>query len=507
MLRRKFLVGGAAVAVLGAFGSVPGELFASPVGKRNRNSCSDPDNLIGCEADGPNPVALASPRSTHRINIADFGAVSGEDCSAAIQRAIDYVESLGGNDVRDSGGTIEFGAGVWYASRLNIRKFGVRFVGAGRRATIIANRSKTEPLLLISQGDRSVTPIVGDIDFENLQFRNTVDRDDDAGFLIRGILAESLLFSSVDFISSPLAPSQNKSPLRCNFIQAATFQSRWSNCNFWGILGCAIEIPDGFQSDTILFDGCVWAYCSVAGVFGLGKASGNNGMYFVSCKVIGNQGGGYVSSSSDNFALTSTLGVSSEREIQVKDSRNFAVNQAVIIGLDPARAQVAFVRGISGNVIKLDRKVTAGVGDTVVQGRVGFLFGHVSMPRVQSSQFEGCDVGIYLIGGKRLTVDSTAMISCARGILINFDFDYLKIGNCIGATMGQMKNRVAWRFLSISNMASGKNIIEMTGTSVDGSGYARPKEGGFVVNETKYPVRLLQDNREVSLNQVANPAE
>jgi hypothetical protein len=63
--------------VLGAFGSVPGELFASPVGKRNRNSCSDPDNLIGCEADGPNPVALASPRSTHRINIADFGAVSG----------------------------------------------------------------------------------------------------------------------------------------------------------------------------------------------------------------------------------------------------------------------------------------------------------------------------------------------------------------------------------------------------------------------------------------------
>lgn len=469
----------------------------SLVEDKETENYDDSDSLCGDDTGISNPVSTSFSKRSYRVNVKDFGAVSGTDCSIPVQRAIDHVETLGGYDVRDSGGEVEFGPGIWYINRVVINKFGIRFVGAGRRATIIANRSRTEPMLLIIQGDRSVTPIIADIGFENLQFRNTVDRDDGADFLIRGILAERLLFNSVDFVSSALAPSGNRSPLRCNFIQTATFQSRWSNCNFWGILGCAIEIPDGPQADTILFDGCVWAYCSIAGLFGLGKAAGNNGIYFISCKVIGNQGGGYVSASSDNFASTIIVAATISNKISVECARNFVKNQTIVIGENAGTARYAFVRNVSGNMVELDRKIVVAPGDRVVQGRIGFVFGHVLMPRIQSSQFEGCDVGVYLLGGKRLSVDSTIIASCARGILINSDFDYLRISACIGATMGQMKNDVAWRFVTISNITNSRNVVDVSGSSVERSGYAVSANGGFVVNEARFPILLLDDGKRL----------
>lgn len=443
----------------------------------------------------PAPIRPIQGDGCPKVSISQFGGISGTDCSAALQRAIDHVEATGGYDLRDSTGAIEFGPGVWYINRILISKFGVRFVGAGKRATLLANKHPTEPMVLIRQGDRSVTHVIADISFENLQFRNTVHRADGAGFLIQGSAAERLLFSSVDFVSSALAPDRNRTPLKCDFIRTDTFESRWRDCNFWGILGCAIEIPDGPQSDTVMFDHCVWSYCTIAGAFGLGNRSGINGLYFQSCKVIGNQGGSYVAAGNDNFAHTTSVGTSVGIRIRVANPTNFRVNRAVVIGQSAINAQYAFVRSVSGDTITLDRSVKVNDGDDIVHGQLGFVFGHTLSPRVQSSQFEGCDVGLYVIDGRMITLDSTVAVSCARALLLNSEFRSLRLSMCIGATIGTMKNGVAWQFITILNVAGSTNVIELDETSAEGSGYYDGTPQSLVVNRSRYSIRISFLNR------------
>lgn len=486
MRRRRFV--GACGSLIAA--SFIAEVHASTSSTRTPRQVGESQENRGGEH-GDAAVETVASRSHRPVNVADFGAVPGMDCSSAVQRAIDHVESIGGYDLRDSGGTIEFGAGIWYFNNVVIQNSGIRLVGAGKRATLLANRDAAAPMLLIRQGDTSLTSTVADIDFENLQFRNTVQRSDGTPFLIQGNKVVGMSFLNVDFVSSPLAPRGNRNALRCDFLKVDTFQSRWTGCSFWGILGCAIELPDGPQSDTVRFENCIWAYCSLAGSFGLGSGSGINGLCFESCKVLGNQGGSYVSSGNDSFARATVAQSSTGTSITVSDGVNFRTNRAVVVGRSTNRAQYAFVRAVSGNVITLDRAVAVTSGDDVIHGQLGWVFGHVSMPLIQSSQLEGCDVGVYSVDGRQLELDSTVVASCARGILLNSDFGYLRVDLCLGDTIGRMKNNVAWQFITILHVSDARNVVEMNGTDASRSGYYKGNADSLVVNASGKPVRVL----------------
>jgi hypothetical protein len=350
-------------------------------------------------------------------------------------------------------------------------------------------------MLTLRQGDAGASPVIADIGFRDLQFRNTVHRADGAEFLLRGYKAERLLFENVDFVSSPIASDGSRSALRCNFIKTDTFETRWYNCNFWGILGCAVDISDGPQSDTVLFRGCVWSYCAVACAFGFGRGSGINGLLVESCKVIGNQGGFYVSRGNDSFVSTRAV-AGKGRFIEVEDGRNFRPNKAIVVGSGRGATKYAIVRGVSGNLITLDRDITCNRGDAVIHGVFGFLFGHTSMPRIQSSQLEGCDVGAYLLDGRALTVDSTSFVSCARGVLINAQFQYLKLSMCTGATMGRMRNAEPWELVSIIGVDNGSNLIAFEGLRFEDSGYYKGNPTSAVANHSDQEIAVSWASRD-----------
>lgn len=424
-----------------------------------------------------------------RLNIAQFGAVAGSDCSGALQRALNFAESLAGYDGADVGTVIEFGPGLWYVNNIKIQKSGFRFIGAGKRATLLVNKDATAPMFMLQAQSSALSPVISDIAFENLQFRNIVDRADESEFLIRGIKAVRLYFSNVDFVSSPISSNGYRSARKCDFFKSDTFESTWANCNFWGIIGCAIDIPDGPQSDTLLFRSCIWAYCTIAGVFGLGNGSGINGLSIESSKVIGSQGGSYVSQGHDNFSSTRCASVNGKL-IEVEDSTGFRAGKAILIGTGSATSQYAIVRAISGNTMTLDRPLKCKRGDLIIHGVFGFVFGHASMPSLRASQMEGCDTAIYLDGGRALTVESTSFISCARGILASADFEFLKLSACTAATIGQLKSGVSWELISIIAVSGKSNLVRVEGLHFEGSGYYRGDPSSVVANHSEHKVSI-----------------
>jgi hypothetical protein len=430
-----------------------------------------------------------------KVTISQYGATSGVDCSAALQAAIEYIETLGGNDYQDSGGTVELGPGLWYVNNVAITHFGVRLVGAGKYATLIANRSATDPMISVYQGNTAVTSTITEVGFEKLQFRNTVARADGAGPLLQGTYSERMLFSDVDFVSSPLAAAGNRSALRCDFLKFDTFESRWSHCAFWGVLGCAVDIPDGPQSDTLLFDHCVWAYCTLAVSLACGSASGLNGPQFVSCKIVGNQGGTYVSNGADSFAHTTIGATSNGNAIQVTDATNFAVDKCVLVGRNVPNPQRAFVRRVSGNTITLDRAVSVNAGDDVVHGVFGVVLGHVHTAEFRGVQLEGCDVGVYSTVGT-LTTFSGSIGSTARPFLMNGEFRYLRVGPCAGFTIGTMKNGVPWQFVTVLYVADTANRVDLEDCDCEGSGYYSGSPGTLVINESGVNLRTAARSRQ-----------
>ncbi|NIF80130.1 hypothetical protein F3J20_22510 [Paraburkholderia sp. Cy-641] len=462
--------------------------------------------LVGWKQNGAGAIAMTmQDKERQNVDVADFGAVSGQDCSAAVQAAINYLETLGGYDVSDSGGVIEFGPGIFYVSNIVMTKAGIRWRGKGNVATLIANSSPTDPMISIYQGDPNAGTVVWGNQFESLQFRNTVTRSDGAPFLIQATHSLRMSFVNVDFVSSAITNGA-RGALKCDFVKTDTFESRFSHCSWWGVLGCAIEIPDGQQSDTNIFDHCTWFYCSLAGAFFLGNVSGSNNLQFVSGKVLGAQGGGYVSSGNDQYANTTAAASSNGNTITVANATNFAPNRCVVVGQNSASASYAFVKSVAGTTITLDRPIAVNAGDTIVHGTLGFVMGHTHSTKWQGVQFEALDVGVYSVGGTMHTIESSSFNSCARGVLLNNQFRYLRLAHCFPTTIGTPKNGVGWQLVTVLSVTDSGNLIVIEDCDAAGSGYIGASVQTLVVNNSGINFGMLFRDRAARVQHVGNAA-
>jgi hypothetical protein len=476
-------------------------MMADPVGTLTPNLDVSSNHVKATGTTTPRALGI---RFADEINVKDFGAKGDGATSdtAAIQAAIDAAESRRGWDLRAAGaGAIYFPPGAYLVSGLRISKSGLRFIGAGKFASLLVNTATTGPMLTIAQGNPDLTAVIENVSFEDLSFRNTVDRTTPGDFLIVGSAYERALFRDVDFVSAPLNTTDSASyrnSRRADFVKMDTFESKFDHVVFWGITGVAVEIPDGPQSDSVVFDHVVWYYCTAAAIFGTGaRANSITNIEIRGSKVVAHQGGFYVSERADAFAVTTATAGSTGTKLAVSSTTGMQPGRAIFVGQNDSTRPYAMVATVNGPTsVTLDRAITVNANDVITSGLVGFVLGHTHATRIQTTQFEGVDIGVLVQGDRQnLSIEASSLSSVPRAVYLNGDVRALRLSEVYGGTIGTPRNGVGWRVVTV-HYASTATIIRLQHLDMEGSGYYDGTDASLVANESGYTgVRTIFDNR------------
>ncbi len=413
-----------------------------------------------------------------RFNAVGWGAVNGQESSAATNSIINYIESNAAYD-QDStkdgySAEIYFKAGRYEVTGLSITKFGIKLVGDGE-GSILYNTQTTGRMLTVEWDSGSST--IGSCPIENMQLRNTVTRDIDAGeLLFFNSLVRSQL-NNVRFISSPFTAGA-KTPTRCDFVKMrAPFEVSMLDCFFWGSIGIALDIISGPQSDSVDLRNTVFLNNTVActGYRGAGGSGGNNIKF--SGKMLGYQGGSYVSDGEDAFAVTTVSSIAG-LVLNVADATNMKVGMAVVVGTNADGSisndmGIAIITAINTNAITLDRTITSTASAKVISGRFGFIGSECRQPAFNNIQLEGLDVGILATTGTRyISASNFSISSVAKPFYMSCQFRNLEL-SCFGASaVGTLQSGVTWKLITVDdNITSDSNAIFIAGDGTEGSPY------------------------------------
>ena len=407
------------------------------------------------------------------VNVKQFGAVGDgvADDSAAVQAAIDFVEDNAAytlDSAREGyGATIFFPQGRYKVTGLLISKFNIELKGV-IGASFLVNASTTGQLLTAAWAGGTNT--IGGIFFTDIEIRNTVDRADGAGPVV---LLDKLVrggFHRFRFYSSSFETG-SYSYKKCDGIKMiAPFEIK-GDILIQGCKGIALDIISGPQSDSIDLE-VLFKYNTVGLVGFRGAGGSGNNNLTLSGKILGYQGGAYVSDSQDAYAKTTLSATATDTSsITVASATNMKVGKAVVIG-SANTMQIAMIKTVVGNALTLDRNVTATSGDDVVSGSFGFISSEVRNIDLQNMQFEGLDVGFYGTSGTRnVTFKTYAIGSVAKPILMNTQFRKCTLSDGVCSTAGTMANGVTWKLFTILAMSDRFGIVDIQDNPADGSGY------------------------------------
>jgi hypothetical protein len=407
------------------------------------------------------------------VDVKSFGAVGDgvADDSAAIQAAINFIQDNPAytlDSAREGyGGTVFFPQGRYKATGLTVSKFNIEFAGV-YGASFLVNASTTGQLLTAAWAGGTNT--IGGIYFTDLEVRNTVDRADNAGPVI---LLDKLVrggFNRFKFFSSSFETG-GYSYKKCDAIKMiAPFEVR-GDLIIQGCKGIALDIISGPQSDSIELE--VLLKYNTVGIVGFrGSGGSGNNNFSVSGKILGWQGGAYVSDGNDAYAKTTlSATVSASNTITVADATNMLVGKSVVIG-NTNTMQIAMIKTIVGTTLTLDRPVTATSGDDVVSGSFGVVSSEMRNIDFENMQLEGLDVGFYGTNGTRnVTFKTYAIGSVAKPVLMNTQFRKCVLSDGVCSTAGTMRNGVAWKLFTILSMSDRFGIVDIQDNPADGSGY------------------------------------
>lgn len=422
---------------------------------------------------GGGTLADLNPLFNAIVDVTQFGAVGDgvTDDSAAVQAAIDFVQTNPAyqlDTLREGyGATIFFPQGRYKVTGLSVSKFNIEFKGV-IGASFLVNASPTGQMLTAAFAGGTNT--IGGIFFTDIEIRNTVDRDDGAGPVV---LLDKLVrggFHRFRFYSSSFETG-SYSYKKCDGIKMiAPFEIK-GDILIQGCKGIALDIISGPQSDSIDLE-VLFKYNTVGLVGFRGAGGSGNNNLTLSGKILGYQGGTYVSDSQDAYAKTTLSATATNTNtITVASATNMKVGKAVVIGATNTM-QIAMIKTIVGSTLTLDRNITAASGDDVVSGSFGFVSSEVRNIDLQNMQLEGLDVGFYGTSGTRnVTFKTYAIGSVAKPILMNTQFRKCTLSDGVCSTAGTMANGVTWKLLTILAMSDRFGIIDIRDNPADGSGY------------------------------------
>lgn len=430
------------------------------------------------------------------VDVRAFGEL-GDDVvinSATVQAAIDYIEASGLIGTRNAIGKVLIPPGYFGVTGLEISKWGVTFEGAGPVASVLFNADPVAPLLTVVPPEPGI-PIIG-VNFENIGFRNTVARSDDAPPLIdfQGQLTKDA-FVNVHFYGSSF--EANGTALRCPvFLHADTmFEGAFCSCVWAYIEGCAVKIDNGPQSDTVGFSDCVWQVVTLMFMGWLTLGSGNNGTLFLNCKFLGTQGSTFVSLGRDGFHATSlAANVTASKTITVSDASNLKVGKPLFIGSNRVNPEWGFIRTIVGNDVSLHREVTALNGDAIVSGSVALVLGHMRAVHVMGTQFEGLDIGVLSCGSSQIQIDDYSVGSVVKFVYLWNQFRTLSLGQGVSSTFGTPSGGYSWRPVTIAAITDSFNHVRLYAGAYENSSYGAQTE--LVENLTAFNPMTVIEGRE-----------
>lgn len=421
------------------------------------------------------------------VNVKQFGATGDgtTDDSGAVQAAIDYVEDLDYKTFREAGAIIFFPKGRYVCTQLRVSLWGVNFRGEGVDASMIVNAHASNEMLRVERSGGTI----GFMSWADLQFRNTVTRDDGDNPLVVFVDMVNSNFSNVHWVSSPIQSDGERTPTRCDMMRMdAPFEIGFYSCVWRDCIGFGLDLLSGAQSDGMLFENCIFFNNTVGCLGFAGTGSGTNNLTFSGGKFLAIQGGSYAASSA--YAKTTIATTATSSTIEVSDGNNFTVNRAVLIG-DDADVTYAMVTGVSGVNITLDRSVSVTAGENIFQGTFGCVQGLSKSWRVESTQLEGLDYGILsLPGAINGAVVSNSVSNVSKPYFMSGDFRTLRIRGSLGAATGTLNGGDTYKYLTTDDQTNSNNKVMLAQITIDGSSYYDGTFSSFLNNLTAFKVYI-----------------
>lgn len=434
------------------------------------------------------------------LSIKDFGATGdGADDTSGNTAFAAYVAALvaAGTDTYAAKGRLYMPAGDYVLTGQQIKKFGIEIVGDGPFATRLINKDASAAMLTVAS---DVNSAIAGVNLRDLSVWNTVARNAGSDFLIKGTNLVRAFLENVRFTSSAIADDSHLSALYCNMLKLDTsFEIEFAR-TYWNVgIGCPLEIVDDAQADTALFRSVEIENWAGAARLWLGNGgNGCNNFQWLSGKLLGFQGGTFISGTNDAFCKTTVNGsVSNSNVVTLHSVTGIAANRTIVFGQNTVNPVVASVVSVNAGAktVTLDVSVTVADNAYALSGTILAILGHMHSPRFQGVQLEGADIGILNMAAQDLQMEGWSASSVIKPVYHNCEFRGFKSQAASAGTSGSPRNAIAWKLITLDGMTDVNNRMLMLGNGmVEGSGYYVTNAQSLVDNlSTQQVARAIED--------------